>query len=194
MRLIFIFSLLVFFALYACEDEQSAPEPAQKTVQMTKQDLPETRVQLVGEAASETATWEPYQKFMVAFQDFDHRTDSAGLLNELIDKMLASIPENIDEPTLRARLTALRTHVAAYESFLDYNYQNPELGRKRYNEIVNALDNFHLQIMEILERNLMQEQIEEKLRQLDNDSLPLIPAQLPLTRNLDSLKVDTTNQ
>jgi hypothetical protein len=177
--------LIVLFVLLAgCQDEQLVQKD-EPVIKKQRVDLVESQIELVGEANRIASEWEAYQDFLISLENTNLISSPNLKLSENITLMSEELPDPFDSPAIRARILALETHVKKFESFLGHTQKNDSVGKLRYSSVIISLDNLKLQLMEKLERDKVQDEIDEFMRQQFKDST-LLPFGVPGT-NTDSI-------
>ncbi|MDP5077992.1 MAG: hypothetical protein NWQ19_07850 [Nonlabens sp.] len=109
-----------------------------------------SKMTLVGEAQQVAITWEDYQQFITELENYDHSKPATNRLTELADNMVASIPSDLIEQPVMSRLVVLRTRIGIYGSAIRNNSISKKERVKKYNDMILALDQFHIQLNEKL--------------------------------------------
>lgn len=110
----------------------------------------QSKMTLVGEAQQVAITWEDYQQFITELENYDHSKPATNRLTELADNMVASIPRDLIEQPVMSRLVVLRTRIGIYGSAIRNKSLSKKERVKKYNDMILALDQFHIQLNEKL--------------------------------------------
>lgn len=165
--------IILLTLLVSCGDSQETPIIKEKKQEL-EFDPAISQMQVRGKATQTANSWSAYQKFITELENFDHSTAAAERLNLAVDDMIVSIPEEWTTQPIKSRLKVLETRVKAYHALLTHNSYETLVQQKRFDQLILALDQFKIQMMEAYEleksdadliKNL--EELELELEELD---------------------------
>ncbi|WP_438961827.1 hypothetical protein [Nonlabens sp.] len=163
----YVYTILFIF-LVSCGDSQETPPIIEEKKELTF-DPAISQMQVSGKATETANSWIAYQKFITELENFDHSTAAALRLNSTIDDMVASIPEKWTSQPVKSRLKVLETRVKAYHALLTHNRHETMVQQKRFDQLILALDQFKIQIMEAYELEKSDKDLIKNLEELELD-------------------------
>ncbi|EAS20936.1 hypothetical protein BBFL7_01828 [Flavobacteria bacterium BBFL7] len=158
--------LLIILLFISCgEQEKAAPVLNQDTETSF---IPATsRMVLKGDAQQLSTNWDAYQKFITELENFDHSIAAAQRLATSIDDMNVSIPEEIASQPVISRLKVLETRIKSYHALLTHNAYSTMDQQKRFDQVMIALDEFKIQLMEVFAQQKSKQNLLKNLEQLE---------------------------
>ena len=143
-------SILLLLLMAACTQKKRSDFTDKPVKSDGNATYAQSKMTLVGEAQQAAITWEDYQQFITELENYDHSKPATNRLTELADNMVNSIPSNLIEQPVMTRLLVLRTRIGIYGSSIRNNSISKKERVKKYNDMILALDQFHIQLNEKL--------------------------------------------
>jgi len=158
--------LIILFILVSCGKTAETDQVIEQEKQGLDFSPATSRMELKGPAIQFSTSWIAYQKFITDLENFDHTTTAAEGLNLSIDDMKVSLPESITKQSVKSRLKVLDVRVKSYHALLTHNSYSSKEQQKRFNELILALDQFKIQMMEVFELQKAEENILKNLEEM----------------------------
>ncbi len=167
---------ILLFALIASCGQTEESKLVEEQKQESTFDPAISQMDLRGEASQFNTSWVPYQKFITELENFDHTTPAAQRLVLAVDDMTVSLPEKISKQPVKSRLKVLETRVKSYHALLTHNSYSKKEQQKRFDELIIALDQLKIQMMEVF---LLEKAEENILKNLEESELELEEKDIP---------------
>lgn len=166
-----VFWVIVLLLLSSCNSSTS-PKEEVITEKAPKLKITHSlsQIELQGIASASSQEWKAYQDFITGLENLDHTIASAEQLSTHIEDMKTSIPEKFNDQGLLSRLKVLETRVKSYHSILTHSEIDIATQQHRFNLLITALDQFKIQMMDVLKA---QQQKESLLKNLEENELKL---------------------
>ncbi|OUS17768.1 hypothetical protein A9Q93_04765 [Nonlabens dokdonensis] len=138
-------TLLFFLLLIACKPAP-VEESSQDQLDFTTLGLKSTNMTLIGEAQKKALEWNSFQNLLTGIENYDHSTASTLKLIEHLNDMLENPVDDFNDQPIISRIVVLKTRLHIYKSYLSYRIKEPTEIERKYNDIIQALDELVLQM------------------------------------------------
>ena len=123
--------------------------------------------------------WKSYNEFITALENNTHTVNSIDRLYLLSGNMLNDLPSFFDSQIIRSRILVLQTRLGSYKSFLSYRSKPKDEYKKRYGEVITALENLIGQMNEKEFTDRMSNELINELKVEDTPSTTVVQDSLP---------------
>jgi hypothetical protein len=136
--------LLLFIA--SCKPAPVQESEVVDSIDFSSMNLQQTKMTLVDNAQKKALDWTAIQDLFTALENYDHSIGTTVKLIDYVDLMLEKPPESFRGQSIISRIKVLKTRIHIYQSYLGYRVKTNANLEKKYNDIIQALDDLILQM------------------------------------------------
>ena len=151
---IFIIISILSFSCNNLTDEIKKENPSKKKIDYTELNFDSVHVIINSNYTEEWTNYNELEEYIIQFSQKDYSSviDNKKYLITFFNRLKNSIPESIDKPEIKSRLTVIETDFLKFESIVsnyDVDKKNIASMVKRIN---NSFSNLNFQIDKLIEK------------------------------------------
>lgn len=131
---------ILLFVIAACKQAPVEKKTDDKAIDFTALGLNKSKMTLINEAQRNALQWQAFQDLLTGFENYDHSIATTNVLIDKVNTMLLDPQESFNNQAIISRIKVLKTRLSIYKSYLGYSTKTPEQIKKKYNDMITALD------------------------------------------------------